>query len=193
MNEAWPAVMPGERAEQRLGLFVDTQNLYHAAREGAGRLVDYHRLLDVALRGRTLLSATAYVVEREGETGAYGFVTALSALGYRVRRRKLRVHRADEQGRSVLEGDWDMGIAADLVRALDHLDVIALGSGDGDFGPILELAQERGKRVEVLAFRSSVHQGLIDLCDRFIDLGEVPGIFVQPLAKPARPGSTELA
>jgi len=175
-----PAPAPGERPEQRVGLFVDTQNLYYAARDGFDRFVDYERLLALATRGRALHAATAYVVEREGETSAYGFVTRLSALGYRVRRRKVRVHRADDQGRTVLEGDWDMGIAADLVRAWDHLDVLVLASGDGDFGPMLELAQERGKRVEVLAFRASVHQGLIDLADRFIDLGEVRGMFVVP-------------
>lgn len=178
MND--PVGMPGERPGQCVGLFVDTQNLYYAARDGFDRFVDYERLLAVATRGRALFAATAYVVEREGDTAAYGFVTRLSAIGYRVRRRKVRVHRADEHGRTVLEGDWDMGIAADLVRAWDHLDVLALASGDGDFGPMLELAQERGKRVEVLAFRASAHQGLIDLADRFLDLGEIAGIFVRP-------------
>ncbi|MDF1524339.1 MAG: NYN domain-containing protein, partial [Trueperaceae bacterium] len=140
---------PGERPSQRVALFVDTQNLYYAARDGFDRFVDYARLLEVATRGRALHAATAYVVEREGETAAYGFITRLSALGFRVKRRKVRVHRADDQGRVVLEGDWDMGIAADLVRSWDHCDVIALASGDGDFVPLLELAQERGKRVEV--------------------------------------------
>lgn len=186
MND--PGPMPGERPDQRVGLFVDTQNLYYAARDGFDRFVDYERLLAVATRGRELFAATAYVVEREGDTAAYGFVTRLSALGYRVRRRKVRVHRADESGRTVLEGDWDMGIAADLVRAWDHLDVLALASGDGDFGPMLELAQERGKRVEVLAFRASAHQGLIDLADRFLDLGELSGIFVRP-ARGGRQGN----
>jgi uncharacterized LabA/DUF88 family protein len=171
---------PGEHPGQRVGLFVDTQNLYYAARDGFDRFVDYERLLEIAVRGRRLHAATAYVVEREGETAAYGFVTRLSALGYRVKRRKVRVHRADDFGRTVLEGDWDMGIAADLVRAWDHLDVVALASGDGDFVPILELAQERGRRVEVLAFRGSVHQGLLDLADRWFDLGEVERMFVIP-------------
>jgi uncharacterized LabA/DUF88 family protein len=118
------------------------------------------------------------VVEREGESTAHGFITRLSALGYRVRRRAVRVHRADDQGRTVLEGDWDMGIAADIVRAWDHLDVVVLASGDGDFVPILELAQERGKRVEVLAFREASAQTLIDLADRFVHLGDVEGIYL---------------
>ena len=170
---------PGEWPEQRVGLFVDTQNLFHAARDGHGRNVDYARLLEVATRGRRLVQASAYVVEREGERSAFGFVTKLSTLGYRVRRRFLRVHRADSDGRPVLEGDWDMGIAADIVRAWDGLDAIVLASGDGDFVPMLELAQARGRRVEVLAFRATTSQELIDLVDRFDDLAHVDGIFVQ--------------
>jgi uncharacterized LabA/DUF88 family protein len=168
----------GEWPEQRVGLFVDTQNLYYAARDLNNRYVDYRRLLELAVRGRRLQAATAYVVEREGETTAFGFVTKLSLLGYRVRRRALRVHRSDGNGRQVLEGDWDMGIAADIVRAWDDLDVVVLASGDGDFVPILELAQQRGRRVEVLAFGGTVAQGLIDMADASLDLTEVPDVFV---------------
>ena len=177
------ALAPGEHEEQRVALFVDTQNLYYAARDAAGRNLDYRRLLGLALRGRRLLAATAYVVERDGDASAYGFVTRLSALGYRVRRRTVRVHRGDGEGRMVLEGDWDMGIAADIVRAWDHADVIVLASGDGDFVPMLELAQQRGRRVEVLAFRESSAQTLIDLADRFVHLGDVGDVLL-----PARAG-----
>jgi uncharacterized LabA/DUF88 family protein len=175
---ALPSPLPGEYAEQRVALFVDTQNLYYAARDAVGRNIDYERLLLLAERRRRLQAATAYVVEREGAHSAYGFVTRLSALGYRVRRRAVRVHRGDGEGRLVLEGDWDMGIAADIVRAWDRLDVLALASGDGDFVPLLELAQQRGLRVEILAFREAAAQPLIDLADRFVHLPDVPDIFV---------------
>ncbi len=172
-----------EWPEQRVALFVDTQNLYHSARDHFDRNVNYETLLAAAARGRRLVQATAYAVEREGDSGAFGFITKLTSLGYRVNRRKLRVHRADDQGRAVLEGDWDMGIAADIVRAWDHFDVLALASGDGDFVPLVRLVQERGKRVEVLAIRQTAAQDLLDAVDRFVDLGEQPGIFISP--KPA--------
>lgn len=168
----------GEWAGQRVALFVDTQNLYYAARDQFEAHVDYARLREVAGRGRRLAAATAYVVERDGDASAFGFVTKLSALRYRVRRRSVRVHRADDRGRSVQEGDWDMGIAADMVRAWDHVDVLALASGDADFVPMLELAQARGLRVEVVAFRATTGQALIDAADRFDDLAEVEGAFV---------------
>lgn len=167
-----------EWPEQRVALFVDTQNLYYGARDHHGAAVDYQRLLGAVTRGRRLLQATAYVVEREGDNTSYGFFTKLTALGYRVRRRLVRVHRQSEDGRQLLEGDWDMGIAADLIRACDVADVVALASGDGDFAPILELAQERGKRVEVLAFRESTSQSLQDLADAYLNLSELAGVFL---------------
>lgn len=170
--------LPGDDAELRVALFVDTQNLYYAARDLTGGAVDYERLLAAALRGRRLAQASAYVVEREGDNTAYGFVGKLSALGYRVKRRKVKIHRLDEQGAVVMEGDWDMGIAADMVRSFAHADVVALASGDGDFVPILELAQEQGRRVEVLTFREAAAQELQDIADRVISLGEVSGIFL---------------
>ncbi|MDT3682863.1 MAG: NYN domain-containing protein [Trueperaceae bacterium] len=168
----------GEEPGQRVALFVDTQNLYYAARDNHNASVDYERLLEAAVRGRRLAHADAYVVERDGDSSAYGFFGKLSALGYRVKRRKVRVHRVDDDGAVKLEGDWDMGIAAGIVRTFDHADVIVLASGDGDFAPILELAQERGKRVEVMAFREVAGQSLQDLADRFVGLGEVDGIFL---------------
>jgi uncharacterized LabA/DUF88 family protein len=170
---------PGEWPAQRVALFVDTQNLYYSARDNYDRNLDYRRLLEVALRGRLLQQATAYTVEREGENTAFGFVTKLGTLGYRVRRRKVRVHRSDDSGRVVLEGDWDMGIAVGIIRAWDHFDVLALASGDGDFQALCELVQERGKRVEILAFRETASQGLLDIADRFINLPEEEQIFVQ--------------
>ena len=178
MNAKTDASDGFEWREQRVALFVDTQNLYYGARDHHAGAVDYQRLLQAAARGRRLAHATAYVVEREGDNTAYGFFTKLTSLGYRVKRRKVRVHRQTDDGRPLLEGDWDMGIAADLVRAFDQADVLALASGDGDFAPLLELAQERGKRVEVLAFRESTGQALQDLADRYVNLAEVEGIFM---------------
>ena len=178
------------RLQERVALFVDTQNLFYAARDAAGRFIDYQVLRELASADRDLRAATAYVVERDGEGGAHGFITRLSALGYRVKRRSVRLHRADDHGRVVLEGDWDMGIAADLVRAFGQVETLVLASGDGDFIPMLQLAQERGMRVEVLAFREATAQGLVDLADRFTHLGDVAGIYLPPGKGASTPPST---
>ncbi|HEX7022976.1 MAG TPA: NYN domain-containing protein, partial [Trueperaceae bacterium] len=71
-----------------------------------------------------------------------------------------------------------MGIAADIVRSWDYLDVVVLASGDGDFTPMLALAQERGCRVEVIAFKEAASQDLQDLADSFTNISELADIFV---------------
>ncbi len=169
---------PGEWVEQRVALFVDTQNLYHSARDNYGGHVNYETLLERAVRGRRLAQATAYVVEREGDSTSYGFITKLTVLGYRVSRRKLRVHHTTDSGQPLMEGDWDMGIAMDIIRALGSFDVLALASGDGDFTPLLRYVQDHGKRTEVLAFRETASQELLDRTDRFVSLTDEPLILL---------------
>ncbi len=155
---------------ERVGLFVDTQNLYYAAREYFSAHVDYQKLLEHTSTHRSLKQATAYVVEREGDATAFGFVSKLNILGYRVKRRTVRFH-GGSVGQSS-NGDWDMGIAADMVRASEVLDVLVLASGDGDFVPIVQLLQDRGRRVEVIAFKETSAQDLLDMVDCFTNLSE---------------------
>ncbi|WP_261663931.1 NYN domain-containing protein [Deinococcus sp. Marseille-Q6407] len=159
----------------RVGIFIDTQNLYHSARDLLERTVNFETLLHAGTDGRELVHAIAYTVEREGESTALPFIYKLSTLGYKVRRINLTLHFVNDSGRPIYEGNWDMGMVADMVRMMDHLDVVVLGSGDGDFTDIVELLQERGKRVEVLAFREHTAQKLIDAADKFTHLPGLSG------------------
>ena len=168
----------GQYPEQRVGVFVDTQNLYHSARDYYERNVNFESLLRYAVGGRRLVRATAYVVEKEGDTSAWPFIYKLSTIGYKVRRMYLNLKETTDAGKPIYEGNWDMGIAADMVRLMPHLDVVVLGSGDGDFVEILEVLMERGIRVEVIAFRETTAQRLIDAVDRFIHLPDIPDPFM---------------
>jgi uncharacterized LabA/DUF88 family protein len=167
-------VMPG----QRVGLFVDTQNLYHSARDYYGQNVNFESLMRYAVQGRQLVRATSYVVEREGDTSAWPFIYKLSTIGFRVRRMNLTLKETTDEGKPIYEGNWDMGIAADMVRLMHTLDVVVLGSGDGDFVDIIEVLMERGIRVEVVAFKETTAQKLIDAVDRFVHLPEIEHAFV---------------
>ena len=53
-----------------------------------------------------------------------------------------------------------------------------LGSGDGDFLDILEVMMERGKRVEVIGFKETTAQKLIDGVDKFTHLPDIEGAFM---------------
>lgn len=174
----------GWRSRPRVGLFVDTQNLYHSARDHYERTVNFESLLRHGVGERELMRAIAYVVERENDTSAWPFIYKLSTLGYRVRRMNLHVHHTTDAGKTIWEGNWDMGICADMVRIADHLDIIVLGSGDGDFLDILEVLMERGKRVEVVAFKETTAQKLIDAVDKFTHLPEIESPFMPMRERP---------
>lgn len=169
----------------RVGLFIDTQNLYHSARDLMERTVNFETILDYATKDRELVHAISYTVERENEATARPFIYKLSTLGFKVRRMYLSVQYVTDEGKPIYEGNWDMGIAADMFRLMDFLDVVVLGSGDGDFVDIVEVLQSRGKRVEIISFREHTAQKLIDVSDRFTHLPEI-----EEALMPARTSST---
>src|SRR3989338_4085855 len=51
--------------EQRVGVFIDTQNLYHSARNLYKMRVNFGAVLKDAVAGRALVRAVAYVITTE--------------------------------------------------------------------------------------------------------------------------------
>ena len=72
-------------------------------------------------------------------------------MGFEVRSKDLQVFYGGSK-----KGDWDVGIAMDVMRLAPKLDTIVLVSGDGDFSDLLEHAKSLGCRTEVLAFGKRV-------------------------------------
>src|SRR5437867_4107023 len=100
---------------ERVGVFVDVQNMFYAARGQNARL-DFDVLLQTATRGRRLIRAIAYVVEAK-EIDQSGFIALLKTKRYEVKRKDLKV-RSDGS----FKGDWDMEIALDALEMAPSLD-----------------------------------------------------------------------
>lgn len=165
---------------QRVGIFIDTQNLYHSARSTFKAHVNYRALVDSAVAGRQLVRAFAYVIRSES-LDEMKFFEALTDLGIETRVKDLQVFYSGEK-----KADWDVGIAIDIVRMSEKLDAIVLVSGDGDFTEVLKYVRSRGLRAEVMAFRKTTSAKLLEEVDTFYDLGAEPGKYLIPLSKPAR-------
>jgi uncharacterized LabA/DUF88 family protein len=148
---------------ERVGVFVDVQNMYYAARQLKGKL-DFDALLSAAVLDRRLIQATAYVVETK-EIDQSGFIAMLEQRAIEVRRKALQV-RADGS----MKGDWDMEIALDILDMAPKLDVVALVSGDGDFTALVKRVKGLGPKVEVLAFPRATAKSLIEAADRYTPL-----------------------
>lgn len=163
--------------DQRVGVFVDVQNLYYSARNIYGARVKFNEVLNAAVGGRKLIRAIAYVVEAnmpEEES----FFEALEKAGFEVKRKELQTFAGGHQ-----KGDWDVGIAMDIVKLMNKLDVVVLCSGDGDYVPLLEYMQMSGQFTETLAFGKSCSSKVKELTDNFIDLDENPRKFLMPIKK----------
>jgi len=147
-------------AAERVGVFVDVQNMYYAARQLKGKL-DFDALLTAAVRDRRLIQATAYVVESK-EIDQSGFFARLQQKAISVKKKTLKI-RADGS----MKGDWDMEMAMDMLDAAPQLDVLALVSGDGDFTSLVKRLKSMGPRVEVLGFPRNTAKSLLEAADRF--------------------------
>ena len=148
---------------ERVGLFVDVQNVFYGARQQNARL-DFEALLQMVSRGRKLLRATAYVVESR-DIDQSGFISLLQQKGYEVRRKPLKV-RADGS----FKGDWDMEIALDVLDISEALDVLVLVTGDGDFASLVQRVKALGVQVEIYSFPRNTAKELKEGATRFIPI-----------------------
>jgi uncharacterized LabA/DUF88 family protein len=154
---------------QRVGVFIDTQNLYHSAKNLYRSKVNFNNVLKDAVADRNLVRAIAYVVNTEsGEE--QGFFEALAKIGIETKTKDLQIFFGGAK-----KADWDVGMAIDAVKMAPKLDAVILATGDGDFVPAVEhLKTAGGCQVEVIAFGRSSSSRLKEVVDEFIDMDENP-------------------
>jgi len=153
---------------QRVGVFIDTQNLYHSAKNLYHARVNFGNVLKESLAGRILVRATAYVITTEsGEERA--FFDALTKIGIEPKTKDLQIFYGGAK-----KADWDVGMAVDAIKLSPKLDAVVLATGDGDFVPLAEYLKNNGTQVEVIAFGKSVSQRLREAVDDFIDMSLEP-------------------
>ncbi len=168
--------------DQRVGVFVDVQNLYYSARNIYNARVNFNEVLKEAVAGRKLIRAIAYVVQADMPE-EHTFFEALEKAGFEVKRKELQTFAGGHQ-----KGDWDVGIAMDIIKLMNKLDVVVLASGDGDFIPLHEYLQMTGQLTETVAFGKSCSGKVKELTDHFVDLDEEPRRYLMPI-KNSRAGS----
>ena len=153
--------------DQRVGVFIDVQNMYYSAKNLYGQKVNFGNIVKEAVAGRKLIRAIAYVVKTESKE-EQPFFEALYNLGIETREKDLQIFST-----GMKKADWDVGLTVDAIRLAPSLDAIVIVSGDGDYLPLVEYLQKSaGKQVEVVAFGDTVSAKLTEAVDDFIDLGK---------------------
>lgn len=161
-----------KHADQRVAVFIDTQNLYHSAKNIHRTKVNFDAVVKAAVAGRKLVRAVAYVVTTEsGEEKS--FFEALHKVGIEVKTKDLQIFFGGAK-----KADWDVGLAVDAIKHAPKVDAIVLASGDGDFVPLVEHARSLGCQVECISFGRSSSGRLRESVDDFIDMDERPSQFL---------------
>lgn len=158
---------------QRVGVFIDVQNMYYSARAMYESYVNFGKILELAIGKRQLIRSFAYVIKSEAPK-EQSFFDALSKAGLEIRSKDIQVFAGGAK-----KGDWDVGIAVDAIKTADRLDVVVLVTGDGDFAPLVTyLRENKGCRVEGIAFGRSTSGKLIEVLDQFYDLDSNPKMYL---------------
>lgn len=156
---------------QRVGVFIDTQNLYHSAKHLYKARVNFGKVLEEAVGGRILVRAIAYVISTEAGDEK-NFFEALTKIGIETKVKDLQIF-AD----GAKKADWDVGIAIDAVKMAPKLDTIVLATGDGDFVSLIEYLDKHGIQVEVISFGKSSSAKLKEAAHAFTDMSDDPRRF----------------
>jgi uncharacterized LabA/DUF88 family protein len=191
-------------SNQRVGIFVDVQNLYHSAKNLYHGRVNYAELIKHLTGDRQLIRAMAYVVKSDGvepqhsdrqhavvpgprgraraateeaNNAGNGDLSSEAAFFEALEKAGLELRMKDLQiyAGGMKKADWDVGMAVDAIRMSEFLDVIILVTGDGDFIPLVDyLKWGNGRLVEVAAFKRSASSKIQDAADKFIAIEDIP-------------------
>lgn len=168
--------------DQRVAIFIDTQNLYHSAKNLYKAKVNFANVVKAALGNRQLIRAISYVVNTEsGEEQP--FFEALEKSGIEVKTKDLQIFFGGAK-----KADWDVGMAVDAIKHASKVDAIILATGDGDFVPLVEYVKSQGCQVEGISFGRSSSSRFREVLDDFIDLDEEPAHYLlgyRAVRKPA--------
>ncbi len=155
--------------DQRVAVFIDTQNLYHSAKNLYNAKVNFGEVMDAAVKKRKLIRAIAYVITTESGDETQ-FFEALAKFGIETKTKDLQIFYGGAK-----KADWDVGLAVDAIRLAPKVDTIILATGDGDFVPLCTFLKEHfGVQVEVISFGRSSSSKLREACEDFIDMCEAP-------------------
>lgn len=151
----------------RVAVFIDGNNLFHAARFH-NIDIDYNKLLRVLLGDGRLLRAFFYTGVDVGAERQQGFLLWMRRNGFRVIQKELKTFYDGSR-----KANLDVEIAVDMLSLAGRYDTAVLVSGDEDFVYAVNAVAYKGCRVEVAGFRSNTAPKLIDVADYFIDLGDI--------------------
>lgn len=164
---------------QKVGIYVDVANI----NRNGGYGMRFDILRDFACRENgEPIRLNAYVAHDEERTKTdrdykertLNFYSALRDFGFKVIE-KIVIWYVDEGGSRYGKANADLDMAVDALLQSENLDRVLLATGDGDFVQVVRALQNRGCRVEAVAFQN-VSSQLKREADLFISGYLIPNL-----------------
>lgn len=151
----------------KIAIFVDVQNIYYTTRDFYQRQFNYRRFWEIANQQGEIVVANAYAIHRVDDK-QHKFQKALMHIGFEVKLKPF-IQRADGSAK----GDWDVGIAIDVMETAKDVDKVILLSGDGDFSMLLDrITSLYDITTEVYGVKDLTANSLVMSANRFNAIGE---------------------
>lgn len=159
------------KSTARVGVYVDAANINRNGGYGMG----YDVLREFATRDKAeavrLNAYVSYDADKARRDSVYNYRTnsfyaVLRDFGYKVIQKEVKWY-TDEDGNRVAKANADLDLAVDALLQSENLDRVLLVTGDGDFVQVVRALQNRGCRVEVVAFKN-ISQELRREADMFV-------------------------
>lgn len=154
-------------SEQRpkIAIFVDVQNIYYTTRDTFQQQFNYRQFWQQISQQGEIVLANAYAIQRSDDQ-QHKFQKALKHIGFNV---KLKPYIQRRDGSA--KGDWDVGIAVDVMETAPEVDIVILLSGDGDFDLLLRKVMSRDDvKTYVYGVTALTAQALINTADEFFPI-----------------------
>jgi len=168
--------------EERIGLFIDYENLAIGAREDLGMVFDFRPIADaLAERGRV-------VVRR-----AYADWTHFDDDRQMLTQNHIELIEIPQRKGFVRKNAADIKMAVDAVELAferDYVTTFVICTGDSDFTPLVHKLRELNKRVIGVGLKASTSALLPPACDEFLFYESLEGVDL-PAPKIRRRGRGE--
>ena len=142
---------------KQIGVFVDVSNLYYCiGKKYKGKKLDYSKYMEYIKSFGEIVVANAYGAQIRNQ--ASSFLYCLRQLGivpiYATPKSFI------DNGVTTKKADYDVKITVDIFEVAPKLDIIIIGSADGDFVPLIKNLLSLNKKVIVFACKisSNIHE-----------------------------------
>lgn len=151
----------------KIMIFIDGSNLFYTA-QMMGIEIDYLKLTETLVGRDKLIRVNFYAgIDTENQLSA-GWQYFMKRSGFKMITKPLQCFADGNR-----KANCDVEMAVDMINLAHSFDTAILVSGDGDLTYAVQTLVNKGKQVEVLGNKMNTNDGLIQACDRFIDLESI--------------------